>query len=231
LEQLMQLPRAAELAEALHELCLPAHVACYHFTRAEQSDILQHGLRSRSGRQWRDAFIRRHSHHFNADQLAQIGEAWASYFNGPQRSVRDGRIWFNLTLDALDCGGADPLLTHYGGENVYMPFKRETNIVSVLQSLGTPFVVECTIPAAELLRLRQIEFGKVWLSSLHVMANPEALQFDQDIYVTDDVNPTQITRIATVRKPTPDSWRWEIEEWNEANKALLSDAVNRARER
>ena len=97
--------------------------------------------------------------------------------------------WFNMTLAALDSWGADPLLSHLGGENVYMPFKGEPDIADSLQSLGEPLVIECILDPNVIAKHRSVDFGGIWLSSLHVRVNPSAHRFDQDLYMAVSVPP------------------------------------------
>jgi hypothetical protein len=119
-EQLLENRRLRQLAAELDELCLKQGVVGYHYTRAVAEQIAGHGLRPSSGVDRRRVFISLYGHLFTRAQRERIHRLWGDYFDVQQTRARDGRIWFNFTLGALEDGGADRLLTFFGGESIYV---------------------------------------------------------------------------------------------------------------
>ena len=188
-----------KIAEALNEICLKKGVIGYHFTRVFREDIEKFGLVPCDGRKRRREFLLKYGSRFTADQHNWIRRSWDSYFTASQSEPRNGRIWFNFTLDALKNGGAEDLLAYFGGESIYMPLIQNAQIASVLKSIGQPLIVECELETEKLKTFCEIPLGKIWLSSYHLRINSSALQFDQDAFQEQPVLPSQIVSINVVR--------------------------------
>ena len=214
LEQILETERLSEIADELNAICEMDGVIGYHYTRAYRDDILNSGLLVSQGDDRRKEFLRTQGHRFSREQRERISTYWDSYFSGQQSAVRDGRIWFNFTLIALAGGGADRLLTYYGGESIYMPLTRDAELSDVLCEIGEPMVIECLLEAKWLRTFSQSPWGRIWLSSYHLLINPEALQWDVDAYVKQNIPAHNILRIkATTRcLGTRSSWRISNEE-------------------
>jgi len=98
-------------------------------------------------------------------------------------------------------GGADRLLTYFGGESIYMPLTQDGGIAAVLQTIGEPLIVESELDAGRLHTFSEIPWGKIWLSSYHVAVNREAQQHDVDAYLIESVPADQIITVR-VAKPS-----------------------------
>ena len=121
---------------------------------------------------------------------------WDSYFDQCQTQARDGRVWFALTLTPLRDGGADRLLTYFGGESIYMPLTQDEEISAVLKTIGEPLIVESELDAGKLRTFSEIPWGKIWVSSYHAAVYRKASQFDVDGYLTE---PVPANRVVAVR--------------------------------
>lgn len=184
-----------QIAGELDRLCVEQGVVGYHFTRAIQEEIEVRGLQAGTGADRRREFLLQYGYRFSEAQREWIHYAWEDYFAASQTQTRDGRIWFNFTLAALDNGGADDLLTYFGGEVINMPLTQDEEIAAVLRTIGQPLIIECALAAERLHTFSEIPWGKTWLSSYHVTLNYTAQQFDVDAYLEESVSPSQIVSI------------------------------------
>lgn len=195
------------VAEHLDHICRKEGVICYHFTRAVQHEIRVRGLEVSSGADRRSQFISSHGNLFSEGQRRRIRQAWGEYFDEEAPTARDGKIWFNLTLNALNNGGADRLLRFFGGEQIYMPLTQDDEIAAVLQTVGEPLIVECALPTEILYTFSEIPWGKTWLSTYHLSIRQEALQFDQDASTRKPVPTSQIVTIRAAEAQCHSVWR------------------------
>jgi hypothetical protein len=100
----------------------------------------------------------------------------------------------------LDNGGAEYLITYFGGEVVNMPLTSDKEIAAVLRTLGQPLIVESTLPAEKLHTFSEIPWGRTWLSSHHVTINQEASRCDVDAYAIEPVSAGQIMSVRIARQ-------------------------------
>ncbi|MBW8011862.1 MAG: hypothetical protein FVQ83_11595 [Chloroflexi bacterium] len=199
MDAVLQYNDLRRIAEDLNELCLQEDIIGYHFTNAIRENIEARGLEVGLGTDRRRDFIARFGYRFSLDQCELIHQMWESYFDTSQNEVRDGRIWFNLTLSALKNGGAKPLLNHFGGEIIYMPLIHNDEIAEVLRTIGRPLIVVCAIAPETLKSSFEIQWGKIWLSSYHLNINQDAVQEDADVYSTVPISSDQIVSIRVDR--------------------------------
>jgi hypothetical protein len=191
----------AALRDTVRELdavCESDGIVGVHYTRAEHDGLLTEGLVPRSGAERRAQFLQEYGNRFSAAQRERLVAGWHAYFDDAQNRIRDGRIWFNLTRVALSNGSADPLLSHFGGEVVYMPFSRDSEIKSILSGIGSPLLVECALQTDSVRTFCQHPWGRTWLSSYHRSVNPAAHQWDVDLYTERPVRPDEILNIELV---------------------------------
>ena len=195
IEQVLRHKELHRVATELDQLCQVQGVVGYHYTRATPELIGTHGLLTSRGEDRRRDFVKTYGHLFSAAQLERVRRIWSNYFDGRDVQVRDGRLWFNFTLTALDNGGADRLLTYFGGEQVYMPLTNDEEIAAVLQTIGEPLIVESELATRKLHTFSEVPWGTIWLSSYHVSVNKEAIQHDVDAYLLESVLPSCIVGI------------------------------------
>jgi len=200
-----------QIAADLNALCLREGVIGYHYTRAMKRDIEALGLQPSSCADRQREFIRKHAGRFSDTQRERLHQAWKAYFDTTQSRIRDGRVWFNFTLSALVNGGADRLLTYFGGEAVYMPLTRDSEIASILRTIGEPLVVECALAPEKLHTFSELPWGTIWLSTYHATIKPDSVQWDVDAYLTERVPLNQITSIHIAEAdPSSVPTRWTI---------------------
>ena len=196
-----------KIAVELNQLCLRDGIIGYHFTRAIRDDVASRGLEVGRGVDRRCGFSTTYGHLFSVAQRERMQRMWHDYF-ASQPQARDGCIWFNFTLGLLSDGGADRLLTYFGGEVVYMPLTQDEEIATILRTIGQPLVAECELGAERLHTFSQNPWGSIWLSSYHVAVNSSARQHDVDAYLQEPVLPHNLVRIC-IAQPC-DTKRWRI---------------------
>jgi len=187
------------LVEDIDSFCAKNMVLGFHYTRGFPADFLAHGLLVRSGEQSRSESMQRFREIFTPAQCAAISAAWAQHFTAGQPEVRDSRVWFNFTTSALGNGGADRLLTYYGGEQIYLPIRELPGIGKTLRSIGQPLIVKCALVPAELQTFIEHPWGSIVTSSYHRLVNPAAHpteHSDQDGWQSVSVPPERIEVIS-----------------------------------
>lgn len=70
-----------------------------------------------------------------------------------------------------------------------MPFSRDHEIEAILGSLGVPLVIECSLRIENVRTFCENPWDRTWLSSYHCFINPEAHQWDVDLYTEFSVPP------------------------------------------
>lgn len=86
----------------------------------------------------------------------------------------------------------------YGGEQVNMCFRYDSNIGKKLKQIGAPLVVRCSLNPNQVNTFIENPWGKIVVSSYHLSQNSEAYQIDQDGYLTVPVGPKKIIEIQTL---------------------------------
>jgi hypothetical protein len=185
-------------------VCKHEGVIGYHYTRAFRKSIESEGLLLRTGDEWRRTFLDVYGQLFSSTELSSIQAAWKEYFSSQQRQVRDNRLWFCLTRQALGTGDADNLLTYFGGEAVYMPLKHLPAARKVLRTLGKPLVIACRLNPLTTHTFDDQPWGKAWFSAHHATVNPNAVRVDWDLYVNHEV-PSE--SVVDVRSAEELGWR------------------------
>jgi len=171
-------------------------VVGFHYTRAIPEDILAQGLLVRSGEQIRAEFISRFGYLFSIEEIEAIKAAWARYFDIRMTRARDNRIFFNFTTDALNNGGAKPLLRNFGGEQVYFCIDELPSIGEKIASIGQPLIVKCAISPNDVQTYLEHPWGSIVTSAYHRTVNPDAHQTDQDGWQAVPVSPEQIELVS-----------------------------------
>ncbi|RKS42502.1 hypothetical protein BC962_3260 [Gillisia mitskevichiae] len=196
LEEIEDLKTVEELIIEFQEFLNNQIIIGYHYTRALENNILKEGLLSRNGEEIRSKFIKDFSHEFTEGEISLIKELWRNCFDDSDKEVRDNRIYFNFTKNALKNSGARLLLNNYGGEQVYWPLYNVNEISSKLKSLGTPMILECKLEAKKINTFSINPWAKIAISSYHKKINPNAHTEDRDAYINDSVTPKNIKIIS-----------------------------------
>lgn len=197
IDSVARLESARSVLKVLSEYLEQRGIVGIHYTRAESASILAKGLVCTKGAERRRWFLETYGHHFTREERRSIERAWRAYFEPDQNAVRDSRIWFNLPKVEID-GGADPLLRHFGGETIYMPLVDLGTVADKIRSFGEPLVVKCRLVPSQLIGFWEFPAALVWLSGHHVRINPNAGLYGVDVYVTQDVPPSDILSVEKV---------------------------------
>lgn len=198
IDQLLEHVPLVRVAHMLNEHCIRDGVVGYHYTRGLRASFEQFGLQPQMGRQRRSQFLEEHGHRFTGAQRQRLIDGWAQHFTKAQDSERDGRIWFALTDKELRGTGAASLLRYYGGEALYFPFIDDTEISTILRSIGCPLLVTCRLSTDHITTFTSIPWGKVWLSTIHCATNPDAHRHDIDAYCMHPVPPEDLLEIREI---------------------------------
>ena len=197
----------SRIAANLDILCAQEWIIGYHYTRANHGDIASRGLQLSRGLHRRSGFLETHGHLFSAAQRERLLRIWQDYFDTTESRTRDGRLWFNFTLNALSNGGAHSLLTYFGGETIYMPAKQDEEIAAILRTIGQPLVVECELDPKKLRTFIPNPWGSIWISSYHRAVNPAAHQLELDGFVQEPISPDHVRSIHIASLCGYESWR------------------------
>lgn len=192
LENLLQDHSIIDLIGRINEYCLKSQIFGYHYTRANPEEIEKMGLTCRKGEDIRNAFITNFGHHFTEREKSKIKKAWEDHFDHQQQNSRDNRLFFNFTTYALEDYGAEPLLTNFGGEQVYMPIQDLGSIGDKIKKIGKPLILKCKLDPDNIKTFYEYPWGRIAVSTYHCQVNPEARQDDQDGYQNVDVRPEDI---------------------------------------
>lgn len=192
LDNLMEKELIINLARRINEYCLKNNVVGYHYTRAIHNDIKKSGLCCRDGETIRSSFLEKYQHLFSDKEIQIIKKNWSTHFNLLQQKIRDNRLYFNFTTSALRNSGADPLLSNFGGEQVYMPLKDIKGIGNKLKTIGKPLILKCKLDPNKIKTFHEYPWGRIAISTYHTKINKLATRFDQDGYQFENVLPKDI---------------------------------------
>lgn len=191
LEDLLSNYSINNLVERINEFCLKNQIFGYHYTRAIPDELIRTGLTCRKGDDIREAFIANFGNQFTEDEKLKIKEKWNNHFEF-QKKNRDNRLFFNFTTIELENYGAEPLLSNYGGEQVYLPLCDLPGIGEKIKCIGTPLILKCKLDPNNINTFHERTWGRIAVSSYHCQLNNEAIQFDQDGYQYNNVKPENI---------------------------------------
>jgi hypothetical protein len=187
LESIEKMDQVQNLISEIDSYCSENMINGFHFTRADIKEIEDNGLLVRTGSDIRDIFLKSHGHLFSSKETETILKAWKASF-----SDDDKQIFFNFTQNALNNGGAELLLTYYGGEQIYSPLYQLKGIGNKLKKIGTPIIVKCKLNPRAIKTFLEKPWGKIAVSSYHRTQNSNASKIDQDGYQFISVPPSDI---------------------------------------
>lgn len=180
LENIESLQVVQDIIVDIDNYCCKNLIIGFHFTRANIIDIRENGLIVRSGNEIRTSFLEKYGDLFTSYEISLIKEAWKTNFKEDDTKNRDKKIFFNFTQTALKTGGAELLLTYFGGEQIYFPIYQKPNINEKLKKIGTPVIIKCKLNANNIKTFIEYPWGKIAVSSFHRTQNPNASIIDQD---------------------------------------------------
>jgi hypothetical protein len=168
----------------------------YHCTKEPEHGFFEAcGLRILDRKSHQAEFLTNHSWRFTAKELEQIRQTWESYFPGQQEKSRNGKIWFCLAPHQVVDGGAENLLTYFGGEAVYMPFRDGASIADKLSQIGNSVVVEAAIVPSDLKTFSTNALAKNSLHLFHWHLNPEVVLSGYEGFVSRAILAEEIIQV------------------------------------
>jgi hypothetical protein len=176
----------------INDYCEMNRIIGFHYTRSIPQNILDKGLKIRSGSEIRRDFLNDHGKLFTDQELNLMKQRWLSNFWEEQENVRGNRIFFNFTLTELHGLGARDLLNNYGGEQVYFCIDEIDGVSEKIKSLGVPLVAKCTLNPNDVTTFGENCWGKIAVSTYHRTVNPKAHTVDRDGYQCSAVLPESV---------------------------------------
>lgn len=180
LENIESIHEVQDIIADIDNYCCKNLIIGFHFTRANIIDIKENGLIARTGNEIRKSFLEKYGDLFTSGEISLIKESWRTNFKKEDAKNRDKKIFFNFTLTALENGGAELLLTYFGGEQIYFPIYQKPNISEKLKKIGTPVIIKCTLNPKNIKTFIEHPWGKIAVSTFHRTQNPNASIIDQD---------------------------------------------------
>ncbi len=172
--------KVSYLIEEIDDYCLNNRIIGFHYTRAIANEIVANGLTCRTGKEIRAGFMKQHSKLFTEQELKLIQNQWEKNFGERGEKTRDSRLYFNFTTYALKNFGAEPLLSNYGGEQVYMPIQDLDGISAKIKSIGEPLILKCSLDPQNIRTFYDYPWGQIAVSTFHKTINRDAYRDDQD---------------------------------------------------
>jgi len=197
MENLIKVEPFRTIANELDIFIRKNRLLVYHCTKEPEEGYFQsQGLRILDLDQKQSEFLRRFGARFTSQELAELQEAWSSYFKGAQRTSRNGKIWFCFAPDqVVDESGTKYLFAYFGGEAVSMPIRDGISIAEKLRAIGAPVVVETSVDPNDIHTFSQVPFAINSLSIFHQSVNPEATIHGREGYLSRNVSPSEIVAV------------------------------------
>lgn len=180
MENLMEDSNILSIVKEIDAYCAKRFIVGFHYTKGLPTEIATTGLKCRTGLEIRNNFLANHGSIFTQKELEIIQKAWDADFDLRQQKSRDSRIYFNFTTTALNSPGTEPLLTHFGGEQVYMPLQHLDSIGTKIKMLGVAMIIKCVLDPKNLNTFHEYPWGRIAVSTYHHSLNIEAFRDDQD---------------------------------------------------
>lgn len=190
-ETLVKVREVAMLVDDLNNYCMERRILGIHYTRAIREDIELKGLLVRTGNAIRTGFLDRFGLLFDSDELEFLRNKWENH-QVTQAHVRDLKLCFNFTTEALGTSGTKRLLGQYGGEQINMGIEFDSSIGKKLASIGEPLIVKCSLDPRNVKTYITNPWGKILLSSYHRQVRADAIRLDQDGSQTTSVLPEDL---------------------------------------
>lgn len=192
MESLKSNSKVSYLIEEVDDYCLNNRIVGFHYTRANANEIATNGLTCRTGKEIRACFMKQHSELFTEQELKLIQDTWDKNFDEHDEKTRDSRLYFNFTTYALRGYGAEPLLSNYGGEQVYMPIQDLDGVSAKIKKIGEPLILKCLLDPQNIKTFYDHPWGQIAVSTFHCMVNSQAYRDDQDGFQFVDVKASDI---------------------------------------
>lgn len=184
------------IADDLNAYLRQRRIYGYHCTKEPSPGFFEtRGLRSTDVHARQAEFLTMYGDRFTANEVAEMKAAWEDYFEGHgQRSMRDGLVWACLSRSLVKTSGTKTFFRFFGGESIFMPLMQHSLIVSKLEALGHPVVVEVALPGDVLNARHEMSFAI--LSRHHATIRPDAHLYESEASLRQAVPPKDIIRVS-----------------------------------
>lgn len=191
-EAVLENEEVRDIANDIESHLIQHRLRAYHCTKEPFSNFFRtRGLRPTNVKSHQAEFLEMFGDKFTSDELGRMRCAWQEYFErGGQRKMRDGFVWTCLSRSLVQSQGTDTFFRYFGGESIFMPLLNDAAIASKLQLIGSPVVVEVSIPG-ELIRANY-KMSTAILSLYHISIRDDAHPFESEAHICQAVPPEDV---------------------------------------
>jgi hypothetical protein len=191
-------PGVQEVGAALVRHCYRSGLIGYHCTKEKYPGFFrEHGLEPTEPERRIEAFLDEFGGLLSENKLREVRtkfDEWLSQ-RGQMRGRRD-KVWFCLTRNAVVGPGTERFFRYYGGEIIYWPFSgRDGEVEALLESIGSPVVVELSLDPSELEYFGDWNLAKSMLSYYGLSVNPSFNPHDIEGYMKVPLPPERIVQV------------------------------------
>lgn len=173
-------------------------IQAYHCTREPCAGFFaKNGLRLTNLRAHQEEFLRLHGNIFTAEERQALKQGWNQHFlQDPSAMVgRNNMVWVSLSRPTHPGDGTDRFLEYFGGEAIYWPFIHGEfpAIAAKLNSIGSPVIVELSIPGRDLKSFLPI--ARHVLNCRHQALHPAATRPRAEARILRNVLPSEVLQV------------------------------------
>ena len=197
MDELIHRPAFRRVADEVECFIRGNRVAAYHCTKELHRGFFEsRGLRPLSLRRHVNEFLEYIEPRVPGPVFARFKATYDEWEQHEQIQYREGMIWFCMSRRLVKQeSGTWRFFTYYGGEALYWPFKRGDECLAILEDIGNPVIVEVALPAADLIKFKELPFARDILSHLAVRANPEFYVDSLEGYVKRPIAADEIVEV------------------------------------
>lgn len=154
------------------------------------------GLRLMDPEQSIDLFLQTYINQFSADARRRLEAGLHDWIMDQQHMrARANTVWFCLIRNSVVSSGTERFFKYFGGEIIYWPFDKDTEILSVLEQIGRPVIVEALLSPDTIQFFGDDNLAKSCLSYFGRTINPGFHPYDIEGYSKSPIAPAQIIRV------------------------------------
>jgi hypothetical protein len=203
LETILQNRSVRTIADNLEVYLKQQRLHGYHCTKEPRFGFFEtHGLRTTNVQAHQAEFLAKFGNRFDAHEVVYMKAAWADYFEREgQRKLRDGFVWACLSRSQIKNSGTETFFRFFGGESIFMPLQNNPSIMSKLEAIGRPVVVEVALPGSDLNACYKMSLAV--LSHYHATIRPDAHPYESEAHLPQPVPPADIICVTPLNQFQP----------------------------
>lgn len=187
----------ADLADIAQDLIRHAYtegLVGFHCSKEPRPGLFtETGLRLMDPEQSIDHFLQTYKDQFPTDAQRRLEAGLRNWITDRRHMrARANKVWFCLIRDSVISSGTDRFFKYFGGEIIYWPFDKDTEILSVLKQIGRPVIVEALLPPGTVQFFGDDNLAKSCLSYFGRTINPGFHPHEIEGYSTSPITPSQI---------------------------------------